>query len=811
MDTLLQDLRCSLRTLSRNPGFAVTTVLILALAIGANTTLFSALHGLLSRSLPFAHSDQLMTVWSLSSNPQLKHFPFVNTSVLDYDDWAEQNTSFQELAAINHKWYNLTGTNEPLALTGWAVTANLFDVFEKPPLMGRDFLQDEIGPGRAKVVILSHALWRRAFGGRPDVIGQKVTLENQPYTVVGVAHPDMGFRQDFIVDFYVPLDVGPQEPRYARRLWVIGRLKPGVTQAQAATEMRTIAARLATRYPDTNVGWTVKLIPLRELLFGDIRWAMGMLYAAAALLALIACANIANLLIARGVARSSELTVRAALGASRLRLARQTLTESLVLSALGGAVGFAASWWGVDLMRWVVSDLQKSSAISGSARIELDIWVLAFTIGSCFAATVLFGLFPSWHASRARPADALRHSSRVTGESVDRRRVSSLLVVAEISLAFVLLAGFGLVYRSLDRLLQVPLGYNPSGLMTLELRLPSTSEYGASESRKRAEFTRAVLDRMRAIPGVSSAASINIHPISQQNVSNGFIIQGGAPLPPGQEMTAEHRAISVDYFSTMGIPLRQGRVFTRADNGAKNVVILDEELVRRYFPNQNPLGEKILLWGRALEIVGVVGSIQPPRAADKSIRAHMYEPIGQWCETSIMFVVRSAVDPAVLSTSLRQAVWSVDRGQPILSVRPMASLARDRLSLPRLITMISASFAISALALALLGIYGVMAYRVRRQTRDIGIRMAFGAQGGDILESVVGKGMIMIGAGLLVGSVSALAVSRAVSSLLYETGGADPLVFCGVIILVAVTGGIACYLPARRAARVNPIDALRCE
>jgi predicted permease len=811
MNNLIQDLRCSLRTLSKNPGFAVVTVLILAVAIGANTTLFSALHGLLSRSLPFERPDRLMSVWSISSNPQLKHFPFINTSIPDYYDWVKQSRSFRDLSAINHKWCSLTGTPEPLAVTGWAVTADFFKVFEKPPMLGRGFLAEEIGPRKAKVVILSHALWRRTFGGRPDILGQKVTLENEPYTVVGVAHPDMAFRQDFVVDFYIPMDLAPDSARYLRRLWVIGRLKPGVTQAQAATEMQTIMARLAKQYPDTNAEWSAKLIPLQELLFGDIRWAMAMLYAAAALLALIACANIANLLIARGGARSAEMAVRSALGASRFRLGRQMLTESLVLSLAGGALGFAGSWWGVDLMRWMVSDLQKSSGVSGSARIDLDVSVLAFTVASCLAATMLFGLFPSWHASRTRPADALREGSRGASEGRERRRASAVLVVAEVSLAFVLLAGFGLVYRSLDRLMQVPLGYSPSGLTALELTVPTNSDYDRGESQKRAEFVRATLDRVRAIPGVLSAASVNIHPLSQNNVSNAFNIERRAPSRLGEEMTAEHRTVSADYFSTMGIPLSRGRVFTRADNGARNVVIVDEELVRRYFPNEDPIGQKLSFWGRTVEIVGVVGSIQPPRAADKAIRAHMYEPIDQWCHTAVTFVVRSDLDPAALSTSLRRAVWSVNPAQPVLHVRPMRSLVRDRMSLPRLITTISASFAISALALALLGIYGVMAYRVRRQTRDIGIRMAFGAQRREILGSVVGKGMVTISAGLLVGLVAALASSRAVSSLLYEPDGVDPLVYCGVIVLMALTGGVACYIPARRAAKIDPAEALRCE
>jgi putative ABC transport system permease protein len=807
LETLWQDLHYGVRMLRKNPGFAITAVLILALAIGANTSFFSALYGLLFRSLPFAHPDRLMTVWSLSSSPQLKHFPFVNSSAPDYYDWAKQNTVFQGLAAMNYQNFNLTGAGEPLAVTGFAVTENFFDVLQKPPVVGRGFLPGEIGPGKADVVILSHSLWKRAFGGRPDILGRSVTLDHRVYTVVGVAPPDANFREDFRGEFYLPLDVDPVQKRGARSLEVIGRLKPGVTEAQALTEMRTIAARLAERYPDTNKDWSVRLIPLREHLFGDLRWPIGVLYAAAALLILIACANLANVLMVRGMARSSEMAIRSALGAGRLRLCRQMLTESLLLSLLGGALGILLSWWGVDLMRVMVSVLQRSSGITGTAHITLSPWSLAFTMALSFGATLLFGLFPSWQASQTRSADALRGAAHSVGEDRGRHRLSRFLVVGEISLSFVLLAGFFLMFRSLDHLSHTSLGYSSSQVLTLELSLPSTPEY--QESRSRAAFCHYVLNRMQATPGVLSAASVNQHPLSAPHNLMPFEIAGRSITTPGDHPIAEPRTISTDYFRTMGISLLRGRDFTRTDT---NGVIVDQELVRQYFPGENPIGRQISLpGGYVVKIVGVVGSIQPPKLTDKLPRPHMYLSIDAYCLPDITFMVRTRGDPMALAGAMRQAIWAVDRNLPIPNIQPMQNLVQDRLSMPRLIATISGLFAAAALVLTMLGVYGVMAYAVHRQTREIGVRTAFGAERSDILRMVLRKGMAMIGIGSAVGLVAALILCRVLSSLLYETSPADPVAYGVVIVVVAATGLLACYVPARRATKLDPMAALRCE
>jgi predicted permease len=805
-ETTLQDIHFGLRMLRKNPGFSAVAVLILGLAIGANTTFFSALYGLLFQSLPFAHSERLVSVFSLSSNQQLKRFTFINSSPPDYYDWVNQNTTFQALAAMEDRGYNLAGADEPLAVTGLAVTANFFDVLEKPPAMGRGFLPSEVGPAKANVVILSHSLWKRAFRSRTDILGRSVTLDNRACTVVGVAHPDADYRQDNHAEFYVPLDLDPMQNRGARSLWVIGRLKPDVTEAQALTEMGTITARLAEQYPDTNKGWSVRFISLRALLFGDLQRPVVVLYAAAALLILIACANLANLLMARGLARSPELAILSALGAGRLRLCRQMLTESLLLSLLGGAVGLLLAWWGLDLMRTMVSVFQKSGGIAGTAHLTLSPWALAFTMALSFGTTLLFGLFPSWQASRTCPANALR-GGRSAGEDRAHHHLSRLLVVGEISLSFVLLAGFYLLFQSLDHLSHTSLGYRSSQLLTVEITLPAIPEY--QESRSRAAFCHEVLDRMQATPEVLSAASVNKHPFTAGNNPVPFEIAERGMTKFGDRPIAEPRTISMDYFQTMGIPLLEGRDFTRTD---ASVAIVDQEFVRQNFPGENPLGRQISPpGGYVLKIVGVVGSLQPPKFADKHLNAHVYIPIDNYCLPDVAFMVRTTGDPVALAAAMRQAVWAVDRNQPIANIQPMQTLVLDRISMPRLITMIAGLFAAAALVLTLLGIYGIMAYAVHRQTHEIGVRMAFGAQRADILRMVLGKGMALVGVGSFLGLVAALILCRVISSLLYGISPTDPVAYGVVTVLVSITGLLACYVPARRAASVDPMAALRQE
>lgn len=808
MGTLWQDLKFGLRILLKQPLFSLVAILTLAIGIGANTALFSALHGIMFRSLPFSHTKRIMMVWSVSSNPNLSHLGFFNPSAPDYYDWVEQNTVFEELAAMSHRSLNLTDRDEPLALTGWAITANFFDVFEKPPLLGRGFLPEEIGPDKAQVVILSHSLWKQAYEGRSDILGYKITLDNKVYSIIGVAHPDIEFRQDFRIQFYIPFDLHPQQHRSNRSQWVVGRLKPGVTKAQAAAEMSAIAARLEEQYPDSNTNWNVKFTSLQERMFGKTQETLVVLYTAAGLVLLIACANVANLLLAQAANRYGEMAVRSALGADRQRLFRQMLLEGTLLSLLAGTLGFLGAYWGMDLMRYMVSVLGQSDGIAGLARITMSPWILTFAIVLSLGTTILFGLLPAWHASHTNPANVLRGSARGASQGIAHRQLSSLFVVAEISLAFVLLTGACLLLKSLDRLYRTSPGFQTAQLLTVQITLSSTSEY--QRSRDRATFCHNVLEQIVSIPGVLSAASINRHPLGD-NCSKGFTIAGSDTRAAGKRAHAEYRTVSAGYFSTMGIPILRGRYFTETDDGSHKVMIVDEEFVRRYFPNQNPIGLQIGGGRNPWEIIGVVGNIKSGRMTEIQRSPHMYEPIDQFCENNVTFMIKSVGEPIALVDAVRQAIWRVNSNQPIEHIQSMQDIINDSLSMRRLSTFILSLFAGTALILTLIGIYGVMAYSVNQRTREIGIRMAFGARGADVIKRIMLKGIVLTIVGLLTGLVVAFALCRAMSSLLYEVSTADLTTFTEVVTIVAMVALLACYIPARRAAKVDPMKALRYE
>jgi putative ABC transport system permease protein len=809
MTMLWNDIRYGLRMLAKNPGFTLCVVLILALGIAVNTALFSALHGILFGSLPFAHSERIMSVWSRSSSPHLSHFPFMNVSAPDYYDWAEQNTVFAELAAMDHRWLNLTGRDDPRALTGWAVTENFFDVFEKPPVMGRSFVPKEIGPGKAQVAILSHALWQQAFSGRLDIVGQQIMLDNHAYTVVGVAHPDMDFRQDFRVQIYVPLERARTDNRNQRALWVAGRLLPGVTPDQAAAELRTIAARLEVQHPDTNATWAARVIPMRELMFGQTENILLVLYGAAALVLLIACANTAGLWTTRAAARSREMAVRSALGAGRLRLCRAMLVESLLLSLAAGILGFLGAFCSLDLLNRGVATLNRSSGIAGVARISMSPGILAFALGLAVVACAGFGLLPAWFVSQTNPAEALRGSGRSATQGRHHRRLSSGLVIAEIATAFVLLMGACLLLRSLDHLYRTSPGFQPAHLLTLDVTLSAQADY--KDSRGRAAFCQNVLTRMQAIPGVLATGSTSALPIAGDNWANAFDVVGQSPSSSNQRPSAEYRTVSKDYFATMSIPLVEGRTFAETDGGTHNVIVVDEELARRYFPGSSPLGREIYQQGRRCEVIGVVGSIQSARMTDREHRPHMYEPLSQYCWTRATFVVKAAGDPVALTKSLRQSIWSVDRYLPVARVQTMQGVVRDSLSMPRLSAVVLGLFAGTALILTLIGIYGIITGTVSQRTREIGIRMTFGARPFDVIKFLMASGLVLIGLGLLAGLAGAVVLCRLLESQLYGISSADPVSYGSVIVFVVTVSLLACVIPALKAARVDPMVALRCE
>ncbi|MBN2183572.1 MAG: ABC transporter permease [Sedimentisphaerales bacterium] len=808
MGTLLQDIKYGIRQLYMSPCFTICTILVLSLGIAACTAFFSAWDGIRDWSLPFDRSDRLVSIWSKSRNPRHSHFPRLNCSFPDYQDFVAQNTVFETLAAQGYRTMNLTGRDEPLALTGWAITDNLFEVFRKQPVLGRSFLPEEISAEQSQVVILSHALWQQAFSQDPDILGQDVTLDNRVYNVVGIAHPDMDYRQGFSAQFYIPLTSSPSESRSRHALQVFGRLHPTVTLQAATAEMKTIAARLEAQYPESNKDFTVLLIPLQELLFGKVQGTVVTMMAAAVLLLLVASTNIANLFLSRMDRRSQEMAVRSAIGAGRWQLSRLVLIESLLISLVSGLIGFVGATGSMGLMRRGMNLITSSGGMAGIPRITINPGILFFTLGLSIIVTLCFGLLPAWKTSQTSPLQSLRTKARGSSRSRHGRHLAHVLVTAQIALAVVLLVGAGLLVKSLIQLRLSSPGFNPVNLMTLQITLPQSRAY--ETDRQRADFCRAVLTQLQNIPGVSHVAATNIIPVSDFNFMRGFQILDRTSQSPDDSMAAEFRTVSTDYFTTLGMPLIKGRLFQETDAGNLHVVIVDEEFVRRYFPNQDPIGQRIAL-GAPCEIIGVVGNHQTGTRINEQTFPHMYRPLRQACMERIVFIARTQTDPLTLAESMRRAVWAVDVKQPINHIQPMQGIIHDTRATYRLSSFVLNLFAGGALILITVGLYGVTASTITQRTREIGIRKAFGACHVDIIKSIIGTGLILTGLGITVGLIVALVVCRLMGSLLYNTNPTDPISYSIVISFVGVVSLLACYIPARRAAKIDPMAALRYE
>ena len=807
MNNLINDIKYAFRQLRKSPGFTFCAVLILALGIAANTSLFSAVYGILFRSLPFDQSDRLVSVWSKSQNPRHSHFPMLNCSFPDYKDFVTQNTVFESLAAQGYRTMNLTGRDDPLALIGWAITDNLFEVFRKQPVLGRSFLPEEILAGQAQVVILSHTLWQQAFSKDPAIMGQDVTLDNRVYRVVGIAHPDMDYRQGVPAQFYIPLSSASSMPRDRHSLQVLGRLRPDVTLEGAFVEMKTIAARLEAQYPETNSGFSVLLIPLQELLFGKVHDTVVVLMAAAVLLLLVASTNIANLFLSRVDRRSQEMAVRSALGAGRWQLSRLVLIECLFVSLIAGLIGFAGATASMGLLRRGMNLITSSGGMAGIPHITLNPWILLFTLGLSIVVTLCFGLLPAWKTSQTSPLQSI-HKARGSSQSRYGRHLADFLVAAQIALAVVLLVGAGLLVKSLIQLRRSSPGFNPVNLMTLQMTLPQNEAY--KTDRQLADFCQAVLTQFQTIPGVSHVAATNIIPVSDYNHTQGFRILDGAALSSDDGTAAEFRTVSTDYFTTLGLPLTQGRLFQKTDDGKHRVVIVDEEFVRRYFPNKDPIGQRIAL-GSPCEIVGVVGNHQTSTRIDEQTCPHMYQPLHQACMARIVFMARTQTDPLTMVEPMCRAVWAVDAHQPINHIQPMQGIIRDTHAIHRLSSFVIDLFAGSALILTMVGLYGVTDSTISQRTREIGIRMAFGARQIDVVKSIMRTGLVLTGLGLVAGLAGAIALCRLIGALLYNTSPVDPLSYSVAIGFISVISLLACYLPARRATKIDPMEALRYE
>ncbi|MFL6594806.1 MAG: ABC transporter permease [Chthoniobacterales bacterium] len=804
---MLNDLRYAFRQLFKSPGFTVVAILTLALGIGACSAIFSVVNGVLLRPLDYPNADRVVVL----REAQPPQFPEFSTAPPNYIDWTKQAKSFEQIAAYGGAQMNLTGEGEPQRLIGQRTTANYFDVYGVKPVLGRWYSAEEDSPGKDHVVVLSYPFWQRVFGGGANVIDKQVQLNGEPYTVVGVAPKDFG--QQNKVDVWKPMAFKPDETsndaRGAHYVTTTGLLRPGVTVAQADAEMRVIAAQLAAQYPKSNKGWTVFVMSVLDYSVRDVRVVLYTLLGAVGCVLLIACANIANLLLARATARHREISIRAALGAGRGRLVRQLLTESVVLALFGGIAGLILAHWGLAaLLALAPATLPRTSSI------HLDGTVVAFSLGLSLLTGVIFGAAPSWLAAHADVNEALKQGARGSTEGGVRGRFRSALVILEVAFALVLLGGAGLLARSFMALTHVDPGFVPENATVLRLALPE-KKYPKPEQQT--AFVDSLLQRLNALPGVQAVGVSQVLPLIG-DYSMAFEIEGRPELPESDWPSTTYYAITPDYFRAMGIRLMRGRAFTAQDDKqAPHVAIINETLARQFFPNEDPIGKRINIPNDApgspkkwREIVGIVADVKQA-GVDKETTSQSYEPFAQSPFNAVNVVVRTAGSPAAMLSALRPAVYAVDKDQPIGSIRPLEEIMAEKIAQQRFAMLLLTVFSAVALVIAAVGIYGVMAYSVVQRTGEIGIRMALGAQTRDVLRLVLSQAGKLIGLGLAVGLLTTFAASRAMESILFRTSAYDPLTLTLITFILAAVALVACFLPAHRATKVDPIIALRVE
>jgi putative ABC transport system permease protein len=801
MTTLVQDLRYAFRMLLKNPGFAAVAVIALALGIGANTAIFSVVNTVLLRSLPYDDPDRLM-VLKENKLPQFSEF---SISPGNFLDWQKQNTSFETLVAINGSAYNLvSGDADPERLRGARVSAGLFEMLGAKPAQGRTFMDAEDQPGHENVVILSGGLWKRRFGADPNIVGRSITLSASSYTIIGIMPATFEFP-DRDTELWTPIAFTARQAQQhgSHYLSVIGRLNQGVTLQQADTEMSAIAARLAEQYPDSNAGWSTNVYPMQQYEVRDVKPALLFLLGAVALVLLIACANVANLLLARATARQKEMAIRSALGASRWRVVRQLLTESVLLALLGGSVGLILAFWGIEsLLALAPEDLPRAKDVA------LDGRVLGFTLVVTLMTGIIFGLVPALQASSTNLNETLKEGGR--GTTGGHHRVRGSLVIVEVALALVLLVCSGLMIRSFIRLQQVNPGFNPNNALAVNISLPGRKYPNEDQY---STFFAQLIEKTSALPGVIAVGASQSLPI-QGDYLLGFNIQGRPPDPPGEDKSTNYYAVTPDYFKAMGIPLLGGRLFTEQDNkNAHRVAIINETMARTYFPDEDPIGKGINVTNgpeRFREIVGIVGDVKQYGLAQPTT-LQAYEPYLQNPFSGMTLVTRTEGNPAALSGAIRIQVLALDKEQPVSRIRTLDQIISGSVQQQRFTMLLLGVFAGVALILAAVGLYGVMSYAVTQRTHEIGIRMALGANAGNVLGLVVGHGMMLALIGVAIGLAGAFAVTRLMSKLLFAVSTTDPVTFAGISVLLTGVALGACLVPARRAIKVDPMTALRHE
>jgi putative ABC transport system permease protein len=809
MLTLLRDLRFSSRTLRKAPGFAIVAVLVLALGIGANTAIFSVVNSVLLRPLPYPGADRLAFLWETDLKDGIQR---EGPSAPNFLDWKEQSQSFEDMTLFEVGTGTLTGEGEPEQVVGLRVTTNFLSMLGARTVLGRGFTAEEgAGQARYPVAVLTNGFWKSRFGADPHVIGRKFSLNSEPYTVIGVLAPN--FWQPLPSDLYVPWPVAQlrAKPRVDHDFGVIARLKPNLSFAQAQAELSAIARRIDAQTPRL-AGWDVSVVGMKQALFEYIRPAFLLLLGAVGLLLLLACVNVASLLLARVTGRRKEMAIRAALGARRGRLIAQVLSESLLLSLLGGALGVFLAVWGVDLLSAVLPGtlpMAEAGAEIVRPAIGVDGRALAFAMLISTGAALIFGLIPALYVAHADVNDALKAGGRTSSPSPGRTGVWGFLVAGEVALATMLLIGAGLAMKSFVNLQHVNPGIRPDHVLTFRMRLPTDNLY--KSGREQADFYRRVIDRVDQIPGIQAAGLANVLPLGQQNDREYFTIEK-RPLPPGQTLVADFRRISPGYLAAMGIPLLQGRLFSDRDGRqAPPVILIDETLARQYWPNQNPIGQRLGgLWGEFREVVGIVGQVHH-YGLEKQPEPTIYAPYEQMPDQAMALAVRTTVETPTMVKAVKQAVWSVDRGQPVFQIRSMDDYISLADTAPRISTILLAVFAGISMLLAALGIHGVVSYGVAQRTREFGLRMALGSTPGQLKALVIRRGIKTALIGLVAGMAGAAALASGLRALLYGVAPLDPLVMGGVAALLLTVALIANYLPARRATRIDPMEALHFE
>jgi putative ABC transport system permease protein len=792
--------------LLKSPAFTLVAVVTIALGIGANTTIFSAINAVVLAPFSYPNQDRLVILWERNLEVGIYRG---SVAPANFFDWRDQNQTFEQLAAISQNYFDLTDGDQPERFAGYAVSPSFFDMIGVKAAIGRTFRPEEDQPGRNQVVVLKHSLWKNRFGGDASLIDQTITLNNKVFTVIGVMPEDFNYPFNG-GEMWAPITLGPKEQtdRASQYLQVLGLLKPGATVEQAAEDINSIALRAGQIYPESNRGRTVHVISMTKDAVRGANMYSPILMASVGFVLLIACANVANLLLVRATTRQKEVAIRLALGAGRVRMIRQLLTESLLLAMLGGGLGLLLSLWGIGALAKAIPE-NFSKFIPGWQHLGIDKTTLVFTLAVSLVTGLIFGLVPALQATKMNFNEALKEGGKGTSGSGSHNRARNVMVISEIALSLILLIGAGLMIRSFVEVLRSDFGVNPTNVLSMQVSLPA-ERYAPSQQR--INFFDQLISRVSALPGVSRVGAVGILPMSGNNSGRSVASAGQSVFSKEKQPITSYNTATPGYFEAVGTELLRGRGFTEADRAdTRLVALVNEAFVSRFFADQDPIGQQLKLDGeKPLEIIGVVANIMNDDM-DSKAEPNMYVPYAQNSWRSMFLVIRATDDPARLASAVRSEVSAIDKTPPVFNVKTLEQSIDERISPKRLATFLIGFFAIIALLLAAVGLYAVMSYAVTQRTHEIGIRMALGAQAGDIFKLVVGQGFMLTAIGLTLGLAGAFLMTRAMAQILYNVTASDPLTFIGVSLLLAAVALFACYIPARKATKVDPMVALRYE